>query len=337
MIKTPLVPAPPPDDPYAVVSRVLELVRLSGAIFFRSDFRAPWAYLSPPAAQLEAALPPSSGSLVMFHIIASGRCWVSVDGGRRREVAAGDVVVLPYGDVNAWGSIEPAEPIRIIEIMPPLPWTTMPHLEYGGSGEPTSVICGYLRGDAILFDPVLRALPSLFVVRPPDGPARDWVNASVQYAMVAGAPAAGAPGSLDTRLSESLFAEVLRLYLTDGASADVSGWLAALGDPVVGPALARLHAEPARDWTVRDLALAVASSRTVLVEGFVRLLGRPPIRYLTEWRLRLASGLLTAGGATMAEAAEAVGYASEASFSRAFKREFGEAPAHWRARRGAAR
>jgi AraC-like DNA-binding protein len=331
MTRTPFVPAPPPNDPIAVVSRVLELVRLSGAIFFLSDFRSPWSYTSPPREQLEAILPPSPGSLLMFHIVVEGTCWVALGDGVRREVHEGEVVVMPYGDPNTWGSLEPADPVPIGTIMPPLPWTTLPRLSHGGDGAPTTVVCGYLRGDAILFDPVLRALPPLFVVRPPDGPARDWLDASVRYAMAASAPAPGQPG-VDTRLPEALFAEVLRLYLAQTERPDVSGWLAALRDPLLGPVLALLHADPARRWTVRDLAMASAVSRTVLVEAFDRLLGRPPIRYLTEWRLRLAVGRI-AGGATVAEAAEAAGYGSEAALSRAFKREFGEAPAHWRARR----
>ncbi|MFN8630603.1 MAG: AraC family transcriptional regulator [Chloroflexota bacterium] len=333
MTKTPFVPSSPANEPYALVAQVLDLVRLSGAVFFLSDFRSPWAYVSPPA-ELESILPPSRGSLVMFHFVASGSCWVAMDDGVRHELSAGDVVVMPYGDPNRWGSMEPAEAVPIGRLMPPLPWTRLPHLEYGGDGEPTRVVCGYLRGDAILFDPVLRALPSLFVVRPPAGPTLDWLIASVEYAMAAAAPHGGATSTPDTRLPEALFAEILRLYLADASTPTVSGWLAALRDPVAGPALARLHADPARDWTVRDLAMEVAVSRTVLVEAFVRHLGRPPIRYLTEWRLRLASGLVRRG-ATVAEAAEAVGYSSEAAFSRAFKREFGESPAHWRAKRGA--
>ena len=131
-----------------------------------------------------------------------------------------------------------------------------------------------------------------------------------------------------------LFTEVLRLYLRDRSDADLTGWLAALRDPVVGKALALLHADPAHDWTVSELSRAVAASRTVLVDGFVRLLGRPPIRYLTEWRLNLASGLLRSTDAGVGEIALTVGYTSEEAFSRAFKRAFGQAPAHWRADRG---
>jgi transcriptional regulator GlxA family with amidase domain len=196
------------------------------------------------------------------------------------------------------------------------------------------VVCGYLRGDAILFDPVLRALPSLFVVRPPEGPAAAWVTASVEYAMSDPVINLGDAGHADRRLAESVFTEILRLYLEDRSNARLTGWLGAMRDPVVGRALALLHADPARAWTVADLAAAVATSRTVLTDGFVRLLGMPPIRYLTEWRLNLASGLLRSTDDGVGEIAFRVGYASEAAFSRAFKRAFGQSPAHWRAASG---
>lgn len=320
-------------DPFGVVPQVLELVRLTGAIFFRSDFRAPWAYTSPRTLELAGALPPGEGSLVMFHIIAAGQCWAALEDGVRHELSSGDVVVMPYGDAHMFGSPEQAEPVSITSLLPPMPWTEFPHIDHGGGGENTMVVCGYLRGDAVLFDPVLRALPALFVVRP-HGPAAAWVTASVEYAIAASQSppqTSQFTSPSDKRLPELLFTEVLWLYLEQSRDAQLTGWLAALRDPVVGPALSLLHANPARDWTVGELAMAVATSRTVLVDRFRQLLGRPPIRYLTEWRLSLASGLLRTTAFGVGEVAAKVGYTSEEAFSRAFKRALGKAPAHWRA------
>jgi transcriptional regulator GlxA family with amidase domain len=104
-----------------------------------------------------------------------------------------------------------------------------------------------------------------------------------------------------------------------------------LRDPVVGQALSLLHTQPARDWTLADLAVAVAASKTVLADRFLQLLGRPPIRYLTQWRPHLASGLLRTTRLGVGEIGATVGYNCEEAFSRAFKRELGKAPAHWRA------
>src|SRR5207344_126878 len=227
---------PSPQDPFEVVSSVLDLVRLNGSLFFRWDFGAPWAYRSGTVSELAESLPEGKGSLVVFHIVAEGHCWMALDDGVRHELFGGDVVVLPYGDPQTWGSYEPAEPIEIATLMPPRPWTELPHLRYGGEGPETRLVCGYLRGAAILFDPVLRALPPMFVVRPPAGPTATWLKATIEYAMT-GTPPGPDSGRGDQRLVESLFSEMLRLYLSDLRDTALTGWLAALQDPVVGPAL----------------------------------------------------------------------------------------------------
>ena len=313
-------------DPFTIVPQVLDLVRLNGAIFFRSDFRAPWGYTSPPVQELAGALPHSPGSLVLFHIVAEGHCWIAMDG-VERSLSRGDVVVMPYGVAHAFGSDEYAEPVSITKLLPPPPWIDFPHIDYGGDGENTQMVCGYLRGDAVLFDPVLRALPPVLVVRPA-GPAAAWVTASVEYAMQA---TQLSPSGEHQRLPELLFTEVLRIFLKESDDRELTGWLAALRDPIVGPALSLLHTRPAHDWTVAELARAVATSKTVLIDRFNMLLARPPIHYLTEWRLNLASGLLRTTESGVGEIAGRVGYTSEEAFSRAFKRALGKSPANWRA------
>jgi transcriptional regulator GlxA family with amidase domain len=128
-----------------------------------------------------------------------------------------------------------------------------------------------------------------------------------------------------------LLVEVLRQHLATAPAVE-RGWLAALHDPVLNPALAALHAEPGRKWTVADLARVAVVSRSGLDERFRQVLGRSPIRYLTEWRMHLAEDLLTSTDLGVGAIARRVGYDAEEAFSRAFKRHSGAAPAQWRGR-----
>jgi AraC-like DNA-binding protein len=131
------------------------------------------------------------------------------------------------------------------------------------------------------------------------------------------------------RLMELLFVEVLRRHATR-LPAGSKGWFAALNDPVVARALVRVHANPARRWTADDLAREAGTSRTVLAERFNALLGRPPIDYVTSWRIQLAADRLRNGRDGIATIAAEVGYESEAAFNRAFKRVTGITPGRWR-------
>jgi AraC-like DNA-binding protein len=315
--------------PFDVISQMLDVVRLDGAIFLRAQFRSPWSYESPPVSDLIPVLAPGTKRLTMFHIVAEGGCWISLKGSDDRlRLEEGDVVVLPYGDQHVVGSTAPAEPVPIVELLSPPPWTEFPVIDYGGDGEPTEIVCGYLRCSDLLFDPVLGALPPVFSVTPTPGPAATWVSASVQFALAASQSGHDAPTTTQ-RLPELVFVEMLRQYLQD-SDAELTGWLAALRDPLVGPALAAIHRDPARDWTVADLAREVASSKSVLDDRFRQLVGRPPIRYLTDWRFQLACGLLRTTELGVGEISSRVGYSAEEAFSRAFKREIGQSPARWR-------
>jgi AraC-like DNA-binding protein len=130
-------------------------------------------------------------------------------------------------------------------------------------------------------------------------------------------------------LSELLFVEAMRRY-SESLPPGGKGWLAGVRDAQIGRALALLHGEPGRAWTVDELAREVALSRSVLADRFAALVGEPPIQYLMRWRLAVAAQTLRGGTDAIARVAERSGYESEAAFSRAFKREFGTPPAAWR-------
>jgi AraC family transcriptional regulator, alkane utilization regulator len=317
-----LLPDAPDGAP--LIEEALALVHLSSAIFLRGEFTAPWAFASLGPQEYTAAFAPGADRLILFHIVLEGRFRIRLSSGEEAEPGAGEAVVLPYGDRHEMGFPREARPRPVGELLPPLPWTTMPVMRQEGGGERTRILCGYLHCEDLLFHPFLRALPPLIHV-PPTSARSEWLQASARYAV----EEARRGGSPSARLPELLLVDCLRRHLADLPPAR-TGWLAALHDPVVGPALKLLHQAPAERWTVERLARRVAVSRTVLGERFAAVLGVPPMRYLVQWRLQLAANLLRSSRATLPEIAGRVGYESEAAFSRAFKRGLGLPPAAWR-------
>lgn len=311
----------------------LERLRLSGAIFLRAEYTEGWSYESPPARALIELLHPGAEQLVLFHIVAAGGCWVESARGERHWADEGDVIVLPYADQHRMGGAAAAELVPIASLLDPPPWEQLPVIRHGQGGDRTDIVCGYLHSDHPLFDPDLHALPSAFVVRP-SAVASQWVTASIAYALEQ-APLGddGGDSAVAVRLPELLLTEILLQHLMSAPSGD-RGWLAALDDPVLAPAMSLIHRRPDRKWTVPELAAEVAVSRSVLDDRFRRVLGISPMRYLADWRLHLAEDLLATTEMTVGAIARRVGYESEEAFSRAFKRARGDPPSHWRAARG---
>jgi len=314
------------------LNEALERMRLEGAIFMRAEHTEGWALKDMGGPMFAAMMHPGADRLVLFHVVASGRCWVSGTDGERYWADAGDVIVLPYGDEFLMGGVESAEPESIMNVVPPPPWTQMPIFRYGEGGSRTDIVCGCLYSEDPLFDPALKVFPTAIVVRPPQGPARNWFEATIDYAIEESSRKGG--GIRSTRLPEVLLVEVLRLYLANAPASD-RGWLAGLRDPLLAPAMKAIHTAPERKWTVDDLAREASVSRSSLDERFRSVLGLSPIRYLNEWRMRVAQDLLATTEVTVASIARRVGYDSEEAFSRAFKRGHGQSPSLWRASRSA--
>jgi len=310
------------------LEQALNGLQLDGAIFFRSEFTEAWSFSSPAAVgEFVQVVEPQAERLIMFHIVAKGSCWVAGPDGERHWASEGDVIVLPYGDEYEMGGTVSATSVPIFSLLAPPPWTTLPVLRHGGDGDRTDVVCGYLHSEDPLFDPRMRAFPSVFVVRLAE-PAAQWVRASIEYALATSSDAT-ASDAASTRLPELLLIEMLRLHLASAPSAE-HGWITALHDPALAPALACLHARPEHPWTVSELAHEAAVSRSLLDQRFRDVLGLSPIRYLTEWRMHIAADLLASTDLTVAQVARRTGYDSQEAFSRAFKRRMGSAPSTWR-------
>jgi Cupin len=219
---TPVTPTP--------LRAALENVRLDGALFFRAEFTENWAFESP-LTELTQALRPGARSMILFHIVAAGRCWISTPGGEKHWASRGDVIVLPYGDDYLMGGAQPAQVVPIMTLMAGPPWEQMPVLEYGAGGDRTDIVCGHMYSEDPRFDPAMRAFPPVFVVRVPDGPAARWLASSINYALAVTTESLPAPPA-STRLPELLLTEVLRIHLATGRRA----WLdRGAARPRIGP------------------------------------------------------------------------------------------------------
>ena len=330
-----------------VLSDVLRVVRLSGAVFFTADFSSPWGVESPIPEMLAAAVMPEAECVVLFHILVDGECEVECHGHPVTTMEAGDVIVFPRGDQHTMRSHGATLTTPLTSVFSPGKYDEPPQLCYGGGGRTSRFVCGYLNCDQ-RFSPLVEALPTMLVVRArddysaieavdadgsrptmvPEG-SGTWLGTTLKFTISEARAARPGNAAMLGRLTELMFVEIIREYMHRLPS-NQGGWLGGVNDAHVGKALRLLHANPVRDWTVDDLAREVAVSRSVLAQRFTELVGEAPMRYLANWRMQLAKQLMREGARNIQEVAERVGYDSEAAFNRAFKRATGLPPAAWR-------
>lgn len=287
-------------DPLA---EVLAGMRLSTTHFFRAELTAPWGLEMPACGR------------VAFHFVAAGKCWLS-GAGEDRWLAPGDLAVVPHGG----GHRVADQPDRPVDELGALPRRQLGRrsslLRHGGGGTPALLLCGR----AVLDqpdEPLVAQLPPLMVLSGQSGGALAAALAHEAANTIPGAE------TVISRLADVLIVYAIRTWLR---SAPRNGYLGALRDPHLGPVLARMHRDPGHAWSVATLATAARLSRSVFAERFTATVGRTPMAYLTEIRMRLATTLLT-DGLSPSQVASRTGYDSVAAFSRAYRRLTGISPA----------
>jgi len=319
-----------------VLSEILKVVKLEGALFFNAEFSAPWCFQSQVTEEVARLLSPSAGHVILYHLLTEGRAYARLPDGRREELTAGDIVILPHGDLHFLGNGSPAEPVDSFKAFAKNLTAGLRVARFGGGGEITRFVCGFLACQPRLSEVFLGGLPSMMKVHIGREPSGQWIENSIHFsADRMGSPttdddrASAGSALVQAKLSEVMLVETLRRYIS-ALPDDQTGWLAGTRDPQIGQALALLHKDPAHPWTINDLARSVGLSRTRLSERFRHFLGSSPMAYLGQWRLTMAAELLQTGDDSVARVATAVGYANEASFNRAFKREYACPPAQFR-------
>jgi AraC-like DNA-binding protein len=316
------------------LSDVLRTVRLTGATFFDVVATAPWVAEQPTREMVLPKVLAGAEHLISYHVVTEGRCFASILGGEPIAVEAGEVIVFTRGDPHVMSSSPGmrADPVAA-DALDGANASQLPFfVNYGGEGPPSvKLVCGFLACDARPFNPLLANLPAVIKVGSPDGGDASWLGQFIRLARTESASKRAGGESVLAKVSELMFIEVVRRHI-EALPQGQAGWLAGLRDPFVGKALSLMHGAPARTWTIEELARDAGASRSVLAERFAGLVGMPPMHYLANWRMQLASGLLSGGNANMASVAAEVGYGSEAAFSRAFKKMVGVPPSTWRRR-----
>jgi AraC-like DNA-binding protein len=313
------------------LSDVLRVVHLTGGVFLHAEFFAPWCIASHVTPEYCGPVLGPASHLIPYHYVVEGEFLLRVqdDDGDSLTLRSGDVVLLPRNDLHLMGSDLNLPPVMSSEIIRPPENGGLYSIRHGGNGTCTRMVCGFLGCDSAEGNPVISTLPPVLKLGLGESGAAEWIRSTFQYA--AEEVAAGRPGSetVLAKLSELLFVETVRRYV-ETLPQGQTGWLAGLRDTHVARALALMHHDIARPWTVDELGREVGLSRSALADRFIRLIGMPPMHYLASWRVQVAMQELRNTSASLAQVADMIGYESEAAFSRAFKKAVGTAPATWR-------
>lgn len=310
------------------LTEVLRSVRLTGGVFLDVRMTAPWSVLSKVDAEDLRPFLATAKNVISYHCVTAGRLLISIQGEAPVEVHAGEVVLIPRNEAHTLASAPGITPLIGSDLVQPGQDGGLARIVHGGGGEPTNIICGFL-GSEDLYNPLIASLPRLLKLDVRESAARDWVEASLRFAAHELTQGRLASSATMARLSELLLVEAVRNF-ADRQDDQQKGWMKGLADPYVGRALALMHQRFSEAWTAEALAQEVSLSRSAFVERFTTRVGLPPIRYLSRWRLQTARLNLREVHMNIAHLAHSVGYESEEAFSRAFKREYGISPAHWR-------
>jgi len=312
-----------------VLSEVLKVVKLQGAMFYNGEFSSPWSLCSPASQAIAPHLAPGAGHVMIYHLLTEGHASARLLDGESVALDAGDLVIFPHGDPHIIENGLPAKTVDMAKELGRLVTQGLKLSRFGGGGEVTRFICGFMACEPKLSQVFLSGLPPIFKVSIRNDNSGRWLESSIRFSVnEADASRAGGEAVL-SKLSEVLFVETLRTYIAH-LPPEQTGWLAGARDPEVGKTLALMHRNPSHPWTLASLAKDVGVSRSVLAERFRHYLNETPIAYLTRWRLQLGAQMLASTSYSVAQIAPEVGYESEAAFNRAFKREFTVPPARFR-------
>src|SRR5262245_10714294 len=296
------------------LAHVLTALNGDCQVYWYNELDPPWGLVLPPS------------EFAYLHVLERGGGIIRLkDEGVERPVLSGDLVILPHGGGHAIADSARTSPQSLDEFIRLSRKNSFDQMRQAS----TRLICGKFLFENNTLNPLLPLLPTVIHIRGEGGKTDEWLESTLKLlAYEARMPRAGSK-EIISRLTGVIFMHVMRSWLEQQPEAR-GGWFQALRDPQIAAALAAIHRDPSRPWSVATLAVEAGMSRSSFAARFTSLLGVPPLTYLNDWRLHLAAGLLKRGHLAVSQIAERTGYASETSFSKAFKRRFALAPGQYR-------
>jgi AraC-like DNA-binding protein len=296
------------------LGEALHFLRMSGTFYCRSEFTAPWGL----------ALPPMKASM-MFHVVTAGECWLEVEGAERKLLRPGDLALVPHGEGHQLVSEHGVATAKLFELPRELIGDRYEILRHGGSGPPTTMICGAVTFDHPSAHHLIRLLPKVINIDAWSSPEMEWIQSTLRFIAAEARQVRAGGETVITRLADILVIQAIRSWIARDAAAQ-TGWLGALQDKQIGRAIALIHRDPSREWTLASLAAQLGMSRSAFAARFTQLVGEPAMHYVARWKMHAAMMWLKEDDAPLSVLASRLGYESEAAFSRAFKRFNGLSP-----------
>ena len=302
----------------ALFADLLRGIHLRKSFYFRPELRAPWGFRVADHG-------------TAFHIVVCGSCWFETPAAAKPvPLSAGDFVVVTRGDAHTLRDAPTTPVADFFDLADRHTPDKHGVFRTAGEGPTTRLVCGGVQFGDGASNPLLAVLPPLLHVKRTEEGARHWLRLTVEYVQEELDSGGAGAKEIVLRLADILFIQAVRAYFEENADTAAVGWLAALRDQQIGPALALLHDHPHQRWTVTSLARRLGVSRSTFAARFTELVGEPPFRYLTRLRINAAALRLSSSDDKLSAVAATAGYESVAALAKAFKRHTRMTPGQYR-------
>ena len=295
-----------------VLSDILKKIKLSSAVYFKSDFSSPWGMDIP------------KGPFAQFHIVTRGQCILKIKNATI-QLFAGDIIVFPLGTSHWLADIESSDRQAGQDVVQAI---MNGKSLFTGDQISTTLVCGHFEFDKRIDHPFVNELPEMIHITDAEKKELSWLESIANLVIQEAGNEQSGSNVIVNKLGEVLFIHVLRAYIQKNSSE--KGFLAAIQDERISKVLKAVHGSPEKDWQLVTLAQIAGMSRTSFSSQFKTLIGDTPLNYITQWRMLQAKELLVESDKSVGEIAEEVGYQSEAAFNRVFKKRIEKTPLKYR-------